>query len=143
MTNILEEFWIISKDGIPYINLFKENGINSNFKSRTFSSEEEITHKVRSVLETEQETFLKKHLVFFELKNYRYIITSCLNGYLHLILKSSLDVKIKKLRNISKVIGDMIKNLYMVRDFREWEGDFKRFDNFKKKMNLYFKMSNL
>ncbi|MHA1985477.1 MAG: hypothetical protein ACW98D_02460 [Promethearchaeota archaeon] len=143
MTTLLEEFWIISKDGIPYVNFFKEDISNSHFNPRTFNKDAEITQKVESVLVLEEKNLSKKNLIVFEYKNSRYIITSCLNGYLHLVLKSTLDVKVKKLHNISKIIGDMIKSLYMVRDFREWEGDVKKFENFRKKIDLYFKMSSL
>ena len=143
MTTFLEEFWIFSKDGIPYVNFFKENLSNSHFNHRHFNGEAEITQKVGSTLVSEEQSLAKKNLIFFEYKNSQYIITSCLYGYLHLVLKSSLDVKVKKLHNISKIIGDMIKSLYMVKDFREWEGDLKKFNNFKKKIDLYFKMSSL
>ncbi|MHA1931808.1 MAG: hypothetical protein ACW96X_04660 [Promethearchaeota archaeon] len=143
MTTFLEEFWIFSKDGIPYVNFFKENLSNSHFNHRHFNGEAEIAKKVGSMLISEEQSLAKKNLIFFEYKNSQYIITSCLNGYLHLVLKSSLEVKVKKLNNISKIIGGMIKSLYMTRDFREWEGDLKKFDNFKKKIDLYFKMSSL
>ncbi len=143
MTTILEEFWIISKDGIPYVNFFRDIISNTQFDSRPFKRDSEIAQKVESVLGSEDQDFSKKNLISFEYKNSKYIITTCLNNYLYLVFKSSSGVKIKKIHNISKIICGMIKSLYMVKDFRSWEGDLKKFDNFKKKIELYFKMSNL
>lgn len=96
MTTLLEEFWIFSKDGIPYVNFFRENINNAQFNTRSFNRDTEIAEKVESVLKAEEQELSKKNIIFFEHESNRYIITPCLNNYLHLVFKSSLDVKIKK-----------------------------------------------
>ncbi len=143
MFTILEEFWIFSKDGVPYVNFFREDITSTQFEAKSFNQDAEIAQKVRSVLELEEQELSKKNLIFFNYKNSRYIITLCLNNYLHLVLKSSIDIKIKKINNIAKIICGMIKSLYKVMDFRTWKGDLKMFDSLGKKIDLYLKMSNL
>lgn len=143
MSTILEEFWIFSKDGIPYVNFFRDISSSYQFDHRLFNRDDKIAQKVESVLVSEEQEFSKKNLISFEYEKSKYMITPCLNNYLHLVLKSSIDVKIKKIQNISKITCGMIKSLYLVMDFRTWKGDLKMFDNFRKKIDLYFKMSNL
>ena len=143
MFTILEEFWIFSKDGVPYVNFFREDINNTQFEPRPFNRDSEIALKVESVLKLEEQELSKKNFIAFNYKNSIYIITLCLNNYLHLVLQSSLEVKIKKINNIAKIICSMIDSLYKVMDFRTWKGDLEMFDSLRKKIDLYFKMSNL
>jgi hypothetical protein len=41
------------------------------------------------------------------------------------------------------MICDMLENIYKIKDFINWDENLSFFDVFKKKLNLYLKMSGL
>jgi hypothetical protein len=143
MENILDEFWIFSKDGTPYVNFYKENSEINRFNFKKIDIDKKILEKIDSLIKTKGAKLLKSKFEILESEGFKFVITPCLNNYLFLIYKTSLSNKKKKIINFSQVVCSMIKSLYMVKDFRFWEGDLKLFYNLKKKLDLHLKMSGL
>ncbi|MFW9783688.1 MAG: hypothetical protein ACFFFB_15495 [Candidatus Heimdallarchaeota archaeon] len=143
MSAIIEEFWIFSKDGTPYVNFFHENNEKDDFSFRAINSDGEILEKIKSILKSNGKEIFDLKNEFIEMNGSKFGVNPCLNDYLLIIYKSPLEVKRKQIQKICKTISSMIKNLYTVRDFRGWEGDLTLFDELNKKIDLYFKMSSL
>ncbi|HEC38886.1 hypothetical protein LCGC14_1602440 [marine sediment metagenome] len=143
MTTILDEFWVFSKDYTPYVYFYKENKEKDIFKYKPINPELEILQKVNSIMESIEQESKKKKIEYVESGNFRYGVIQCLNNYLLIIYKFPLGVKNKNIINISRIFCGMIESLYTLRDFRNWEEDINIFDKLYKKIELYFKMSNL
>ncbi|MFX1454332.1 MAG: hypothetical protein ACFFDB_03065 [Promethearchaeota archaeon] len=143
MSSIIEEFWIYSKDGIPYVNFYHKNSGENQFKLRTINSDIKILDEVESLLKASKKILSNTKIEFLELNGFKLVITLCLNNYLLLICRAGLKTKNKQIQNTCKIICRMINSLYFVKDFRIWDGDIALFDKLSKKLDLYFKMSNL
>lgn len=144
MSSIIEEFWIYSKDGTPYVNFYHKNSDENQFKLRTINSDIKILDEVKHLLKASKKNNLSNTKIeFLEFNGFKLVLSPCLNNYLLLIYRSALKTKNKQIQNICKVICRMINSIYMVKDFRTWEGDIALFDKLSKKLDLYFKMSNL
>ncbi|MFW9878403.1 MAG: hypothetical protein ACFFG0_35420, partial [Candidatus Thorarchaeota archaeon] len=134
---------IFSKDGTPYVKFYKENSEINQFNFRKDDIDIKILERIISLIKTKGEELTKSKYEILEFNGFKLVITPCLNSYLFLIYKSSLSSKKKEIIKFSQVVCSMIKSLYMVKDFRFWEGDLTLFDNLKKKLDLYLKMSGL
>lgn len=143
MDTILEEFWIFSKDGIPFVKFYKKNvGIN-RFDYEKINSDLNVFEIANSLLNSNGKGSSKGRFELLESDDFKLAITPCLNDSLVLIYKTTLSAKKKAIQNICKVICSMIKSQYLAKDFRMWKGDMKIFNTLKKKIELYFKMSGL
>ncbi|MFW9822022.1 MAG: hypothetical protein ACFFE4_03760 [Candidatus Thorarchaeota archaeon] len=143
MSVILEEFWIFSKDGTPYVNFYHESSEKDKFNFKAIKSDTEILGKIKSVLKSHGQDISDLKNDYIELNGSKFGLKSCLNDYLLVVYRSPLNIKRKQIQKIYKTISSMINNLYMVRDFRMWDGDLSLFKELNKKIDLYFKMSNL
>jgi len=142
MSVIVEEFWIFSKEGSPYVNFYENNGA-TQYNFRSGNSDIELFKKVTTVLNSQKQELSKIKIEFLEFDEFKFTVAPCLNNYLVMVFKSPLEVKNKQIRNLCNSICGIISSLYMVKDFREWDGDLNLFAEFKKKIDLYFKMSSL
>ncbi|MFW9896516.1 MAG: hypothetical protein ACFFD7_11985 [Candidatus Thorarchaeota archaeon] len=143
MSPIIEEFWIFSKDGNPYVNFYHKNSGKNQFKLRAINSDIKILDEVEPLLKASKKILSNAKVEFLELNEFKLVITPCLNNYLLLICRSGLKTKNKQIQNTCKIICRMINSLYFMKDFRTWDGDIALFDKLSKKIDLYFKMSNL
>ncbi len=143
MTTILEEFWVFSKDHTPYVYFYKENKEEDKFYYKSINPELDILQKVNPIMESIIQGSKKKKMEYVKSGNFRYDVSQCLNNSILIIYKFPIDAKNKKITNISRIICGMIESLYTLRDFRNWGEDVNIFDKLYKKIDLYFKMSNL
>ncbi|MHA2122752.1 MAG: hypothetical protein ACW990_16260 [Promethearchaeota archaeon] len=143
MNTILEEFWIFSKDGTPFVKFYKENSGIDQFNFEKINTDLKVFEVANSIVNSNGKKSSKSKCEVLESDDFKLAIAPCLNDSLLLIFKTTLSAKTKKIQNICNVICSMIKSQYVGKDFRTWEGDIKIFSTLKKKIDLYFKMSGL
>ncbi|MHA1884259.1 MAG: hypothetical protein ACW96S_04345 [Promethearchaeota archaeon] len=143
METKLEEFWIYSNDGTPFIKFYKENSGINQFDFEKINSDLKVFEIANSLLKSNGKKSSKNKFEILKSEEFKLAITPCLNDSLLLIFKTNLTAKNKEIQKISKVICSMISGQYMAKDFRIWNGDVKIFNALKKKIDLYFKMSGL
>ncbi len=133
MYSIIEELWIFSKDGLPIVDFCKEGNIDKSLLGAFFSAIKSFSKEIASGDE----------LTSFILKKYKFTLVSALNNNAILVCKSDPKHKDKKIQKLCNVIVRIFEETYDSSDINNWDGDLSFFDDFKDKLDLYFKMSAL
>ena len=143
MSEILEEFWIFSKEGEAIVNFYRDPNAKGSFNYRdpTFDQTklEEIKELIISNLQNSSQN--KKNIMKFENELIRY--GQCLQNDLIIFYKTNPDIKEKIVLNLCKTISGILEDVYPVDKLQFWNGDLSFFEKFRKKVGLYFKMSSL
>ena len=132
MPSFISDLWIFSKDGLPLIEVFNNDKINSTLLGAFLSAIESFSFKLSG-------TELKS----INLGENKFILTSFLEGNVYLAIKCDLKVKNKKIERIFKIIIDYFEELYNAEDIKNWDGDITFFNKFKERIHLYFQMYDL
>jgi hypothetical protein len=132
MPYFIEELWIFSDDGIPLVEIYKnpelDNGLMGGFFSAIESFSKEVTGSgIKSIV----------------LGDDKYVLTRCLEDRIILVCKTEKNVKKKTIDKFLDVIVNFFEELYSVEDVKNWHGDLSIFDEFKKKLEVYFKMASI
>jgi len=85
----------------------------------------------------------KEGLKSITLQDYKFIYSPCCDGKALLVCKSETSIKDKKIFKIAKVIKSILEDLHSGDHIENWDGDLSCFDEFKNRLDLYFKMSDL
>jgi len=132
MSSVLKELWVFSQAGIPIVEFSKETGLDK-FLMGSFVS----------AIKLYSQHLSEKGLNSFILENHKFIIKSLLEGNAILVCRTNVDMKDKKIDEQCDVIARIFEELYKPEDIKKWDGTLSYFDEFKEKLDLYFKMSNL
>ncbi|MBY9004283.1 MAG: hypothetical protein KGD73_09955 [Candidatus Lokiarchaeota archaeon] len=143
MSDILEEFWIFSKEGEPIVNFFKDplkgNSFNFRFPELDQSTLVEIKEMIR--LNVSNINQKKRETMKFERGIFN--IAQCLQNDAVIFYKTDNTHKEKKVLNICKAVSDQFEEIYKFNQIKVWDGDLSIFEKFRKRVSLLFKMSNL
>ena len=143
MSEILEEFWIFSKEGEAIVNFYRDPNANRSFNYRDTSFDqtklEEIKELIVSNLQNSSQN--KQNIMKFDNDLIRY--GQCLQNNLIIFYKTNPNIKEKKVLNVCKTISEILENFYPTDKLQLWNGDLSFFEKFRKKIALYFKMSSL
>ncbi|MFX0070454.1 MAG: hypothetical protein ACFFAO_05120 [Candidatus Hermodarchaeota archaeon] len=132
MFSIIKELWIFSKAGIPIIEIGHKESLNKYLMGSFISA-----------IKSYSESLTEEGLTSFILEKNKYILKSSLNGNALVVCRSDPKIKEKKIKKICNLITQIFEDLYKPEDIENWDGDVSFFDNFRDKLDLYFKMSNL
>jgi hypothetical protein len=132
MSSVLKELWVFSQAGIPIVEFSKETGLDK-FLMGSFVS----------AIKMYSQHLSEKGLNSFILEKHKFILKSLLDGNAILVCRTDVDMKDKKIDKQCDVIARIFEELYKPEDVKNWDGTLAYFDEFKEKLDLYFKMSNL
>ncbi|MFX0048497.1 MAG: hypothetical protein ACFE8G_10075 [Candidatus Hermodarchaeota archaeon] len=143
MSEILEEFWIFSKDGEPLVNFYRDSNIKGFYNYRNVSFDQEKLKEIKDLimLNLQNSSTKKKKIMKFEDNFIRY--GQCLQNDLIIFYKTKPDIKEKIVLTLCKVISGILEDVYPIDKLQFWDGNLSFFEKFKKRIALYFKMSTL
>lgn len=132
MSSIIKEFWVFSNAGIPIVEISKETSLNKYLMGSFISA-----------IKTCSQQLSEKGLNSFIMESYKFILKSVLNNNAILVCMCDSNIKDKKIHKQCEVIARIFKELYKPDDVKNWDGDVAFFDEFREKLELYFKRGNL
>ncbi|TFG26599.1 MAG: hypothetical protein EU532_09460 [Promethearchaeota archaeon] len=132
MSSIIKELWVFSNAGIPIVEISKETGLNKYLMGSFISA-----------IKTCSQQLSEKGLNSFIMENYKFILTSVLDSNAILVCMCESNIKDKKIHKQCEVIARIFEEIYKPEDVKNWDGDVSFFDEFREKLELYFKMGNL
>jgi len=143
MSEILEEFWIFSKEGEAVVNFYRDPNANGSFNYRVASFDQAKLNEIKDliVLNLRNSSKNKKNLIRFENDLIKY--GQYLQNNLIIFYKTNPDIKEKKVLSICKVISGILEDAYPRDKLQLWDGNLSFFEKFRKKVAIYFKMSKL
>jgi len=142
MSEILDEFWIFSKQGEALVNFYRDYNAKGSFNYRNVSFDDEKFTEIHNlILSNLQDFSKKKNIMKFENDFIRY--GQCLQNDLIIFYKTNPDIKEKAVLSLCKVISGILEDTYPIDKLQFWDGNLSFFEKLKKKVALYFKMSIL
>jgi hypothetical protein len=142
MLDIFEDFWIFTKEGHPIVNFRKDHETGavvflkvSNIDVNIFKAfiQEMIVSRLSS----------KKRLITFQAQEKKFSCLFLFEDNIILICKSEVKVKDKVILKFCEMIARIFEDIYKVQDIQNWDGDSSFFDEFQKRIDAYFRMSNI
>ena len=128
----IEEITVITKEGIPLVGFSTKKNPDSLLAGKIMTDLTRISMEMSC-----------GDLQSFSMFDWKYISIPCIENDVVIFCKCPLKTKEKKIRKTCQVISKMFKQNTITLDFHKWDGDVSHFDDFKKHLELYFKMSNL
>ena len=129
---LLDELWIFSRSGVPIVEFSKKGTVDKTFLGFFISAIKTFSQQVSG-----------RELKGFNVGKNKYSCIHCMDNEMVLVCRSPLDVNRKQINKICDVIGKMFEELFSIQDLDNWDGDLAFFDNFRHKLDLYFKMGDL
>ena len=143
MSEILEEFWIFSKEGEGLVNFYRDPNSTDSFSYRDISLDQQKLQAIQNLILSNLQDAEKKNKNIMEFENDIIKYGQCLENDLIIFYKTNPYVKEKVLINLCKVISGILEEIYPVDKLQFYDGNLSFFEKFKKKVRLYFKMSAL
>ena len=128
----IEEISIITKEGIPLIGFSSKQNSNSLLAGRIMTDLSRISTEMSC-----------GDLHSFSMFDSKFISIPCIANDVIIFCKCPLKTKEKKIKKTCQVISKMFIKSTKNLDFNQWDGDVSLFDEFKKHLEIYFKMCNL
>ena len=143
MSEILEEFWIFSKEGEAIVNFYKDPNANGSFNYKNVEFDlaklKEFKDLILSNMQNPSQN--KKKIMSFENDLIKY--GQCLQNDLVIFYKTNPDFKEKKILSLCKTISEILEDSYPLGKLQLWDGNLSFFEKLRKKIVLFFKMSRL
>ena len=131
MPLISDDIWIFSKEGYGMV----------NFNDQEQLSEDLLGSFVKTIKDFGQLSGTDLRSV--TLNNLKYTCMSCCENHAFIVYRTRSSVKDKKIAKSCLLVKDLLEDMYEMDEIINWKGDPSYFDNFKRKLDLYFKMCNL
>lgn len=128
----IEGVWVFTQDGIPMVDFYTENSGDTALFSSFMSAVQSFTKQASG-----------KDLNSFQIGDSKYNCVKCLKDSIYLIIKAHKNIKENKIYQICEIITDIFEQMFSEEQLSCWDGDLSLFDEFKKKIDLYFKLRNL
>jgi len=143
MSEILEEFWIFSKEGEVIVDFYRDPNANGSFNYRDALFDQAKLNEIKDLIVSnlQNSSQNKKNIMRFENDLIRY--GQCLQNDLIILYKTNPSIKEKKVLSICKVISSIFEEAYPPDKLQFWEGNLSFFEKLRKKIALYFKMRSL
>ena len=132
MSSLIREFWVFNKDG----NLIANFSDDDYLDKRLFGS-------FVTAIKNFCEEFNGNKLISFNLEKMKFMCVSALEGNVILVCRTSEKENEKKIQKVSNIIRQIFESIYSVEDIKNWDGNVNFFDIFRKKLDLYFKISDI
>ena len=143
MTEILEEFWIFSKEGEAIVNFYRDPNARGSFSYRDVSFDDEKLNEIKDLIVSNLQNSTRDKKSIVKLDNELIMYGQCLQNNLIIFYKTNPNIKEKKILNLCQTISGILENAYPSDKLEFWDGNLSFFEKFRKKVALYFKMSSL
>lgn len=143
MAEILEEFWIFSREGDAIVDFYKDANSKGAFNYREVLFDHDRLDKIKNFIKSNNRNSSQKKKNFMKFENDIIRYGQCLQNDLIIFYKTNPAIKEKVVLNLCKTISSILEDSYPLDKLQFWEGDLAFFEKFKKKITLYFKMSAL
>lgn len=143
MSEILEEFWIFSKEGEVIVNFYRDPNANRSFNYRDASFDQAKLNEIKILIASnlQNSSQNKKNILRFENDLIKY--GQYLQNDLVIFYKTNPNIKEKKVLNLCKMISEILEGAYPPDKIQLWDGNLSFFEKFRKKIALYYKMRSL
>jgi len=132
MSANLQDLWIFSKNGLPLVDFSEEDAPNPAILGALFSSIQTFCNEVSG---TDLQSFI--------MHDCKFSLLSALEGHVIIVCKTESIQKEKKIKKFFNVIVKIFEETFTIKDIITWNGDSSFFDDFRNKLNLYFKMCEM
>ncbi len=127
MSDLIGDFWIFSKDGLPLISFYKDVKMDNVFMGGFLSAIESFSKQLSG-----------KALKSFTFGDAKLAFSPCFEGNLILVCKCNLTYKEKKINKFFNEIIKILEEMYTIEDIKKWDGNISFFDGLKDKLELIF-----
>ena len=143
MSDILEEFWIFSKEGEALVNFYRDPDASGSYNYRNTSFDQAKLNEIRGLIVSnfQDPSRIKKNIMRVENDLIRY--DQWLQNDLVIFYKTNPSIKEKKVLHLCKMISEILETAYPPGKLQLWDGNLSFFEKFRKKIAIYFKMSSL
>jgi len=132
LPSTIDEISIITKEGGLLVGLCNNHNSNSILASRILTDLRKISKEMSG-----------GDLHSFSMFNKKFLSIPCIEDDVVIFVRCPLTIKEKKIIKMGKVIAKMFIDSTKDVDFRNWKENSSNFNDFKKNLEIYFKMSNL
>ncbi len=140
-TAIIDELWLFTMDGLPIVSLLQ--GGNVSIKGGS-SIDPTLLGALLSAIKTVSQHLIKDgELNAFSVGSYKYSLVNCMKDHIMVVGRSTVSVKDKDLKKLFITIIGFFEGMYTLEEITNWNGDITLFNNYRDKLELYFKMSDL
>jgi hypothetical protein len=143
MSDIIEEFWIFSKEGDPIVNFYKDPSLGSSFNYRFPKLDQSTLAEIKEMIHINISNTSKKKIDIMRFEDKIFNFGQCLQNDAVIFYKTEGTHKEKKILNICKAVSDQFEEIYKFNQIKMWEGDLSIFEKFRKRISLLFRMSSL
>ena len=143
MSELLEEFWIFSKEGEGLVNFYRNSETKDSFNYRDVLFDREKLQVIRNLILSNLQTTTKKKKNIMKFENSIIKYGQCLQNDLIIFYKTNPDAKEKVILNLCEIISGILEDTYPIDKLQFFDGNNSFFEKFRKKIGLYFKMSAL
>jgi hypothetical protein len=85
----------------------------------------------------------KKKIITFQQQENKFSCLFFFDDNIILICKSEVKLKDKVILKFCDMMVRIFEDIYTVQDIQSWNGDSSFFDEFQKRIDVYFRMSNI
>ena len=132
LPSIIEEIWILTSKGIPLSHFSREENPDSETMGRFLSAMRGFCAEMSN-----------GKFQTFSMADSKFISIPCKKDDVMIFCKSPMKAKEKKILNICKTISNISEDYIGTMNFAEWDGEVSFFDELRKRIELFFKMSDL
>ena len=143
MSEILEEFWIFSKEGEPLVNFYRDLNANGAFNYRDVTFDQPKLDEIKDLIVSNLQSSSRDKKSIMKMDNELIMYGQCLQNNLIIFYKTNPNIKEKKILNLCQAISGILENAYPSDKLEFWDGNLSYFEKLRKKVGLYFKMSSL
>ncbi|MEJ2248783.1 MAG: hypothetical protein P8Y70_02965 [Candidatus Lokiarchaeota archaeon] len=141
MSALIDEFWIFSKKGEPFVHFIKPNKEDPNFDYIAPDLENPLLTKIQNIISEQIKEKKIKKLIKFNNENFNF--AQCLKNDSVIFYKTKDDAKEKEIKNVCKIVGKIFEDAYRKGQLKVAKENIDMFDKFQKKLSIYSKLSNL
>lgn len=128
----IEKLWIFSESGVPIADFNEEDETDHTLVSSLMSAIHSFTENISG-----------KKLKSFQTGKNQYTCVKCLKGNIIIVMQSSNSSKQKNIMKTCEILKDIFEKMYTIDQIENWDGDLSLFDEYKRKVDLYFKLRNI
>ena len=143
MSDIIDEFWIFSKEGEPIVNFYKDPSLEGSFSYRFPELNKSTLEALKQMIAQNLGGPEQKKRKTMKFESGLFNFAQCLSNDAIIFYKTDTNYKDKKVLNICKAVSDIFEEIYKFNQIKMWNGELSLFEKFRKRVSLLFKMSSL
>ena len=144
MSDIIDEFWIFTTKGEPLIHFQKSQNGENEFDYGLINLDEKSLNEMKNIIiENSKNLTSKQMFIHSSDLHLQYNFARCLKNDSVIFYKTNENAKEKSIKKICETVGHIFEESYKVNQLKFANENLDFFEKFRKKLALYFKLSNL